>query len=163
MQNKYLLHFKWTVSKARDSYGYNICTLYVNDNKVSRCNGGGYDMKGTCLGDFIAKEFEKELYETVEEPFYGLSFHNPNYDPGKAIIDGKTVEQREQDGDSLGLERYQAFYSASSKVPTEVHVIPLIDGSCGFSSVESIVRHLGYKISYTGESKNDSHYIMEKT
>jgi hypothetical protein len=90
--------------------------------------------------------------------FYGLSFHDPNFDPGKAVIGtdcddrtmtnngeakGKTVEQAEKDGETIGLERYQAFYRASSKVPTERHTVPLIDGACGFSSVERIMKAIG--------------------
>ena len=29
------LHFKWTISKARNSYGYNVCTLYVDTTAQS--------------------------------------------------------------------------------------------------------------------------------
>lgn len=39
------LKFKWTISRARETLGYNVVTLYVNGSKVARCNGGGYDMK----------------------------------------------------------------------------------------------------------------------
>lgn len=45
-----VLQFKWTISRGRDTYGYNICSLYVDGKKVSGCSGGGYDMMGTCLG-----------------------------------------------------------------------------------------------------------------
>lgn len=55
------LEFKWTVSRGRDTYGYNICTLYTDGVKVARCNGGGYDMKGTCLGNFIAHAYADRL------------------------------------------------------------------------------------------------------
>jgi hypothetical protein len=56
-----LLEFKWTVSRARDSYGYNICSLYVNGRKVAACNGGGYSMDGTNLGTYIEQEFREDL------------------------------------------------------------------------------------------------------
>jgi len=93
------LVFKWGVSRGRDTYGYRICSLLVDDTKVSMCNGGGYDMKGTCFGDWVAHKFKDELLkleipwgtrngEKVQE-YYGLTFHDPNYDPGKAVIDGK--------------------------------------------------------------------------
>lgn len=55
------LEFKWTVSRGRDSYGYNICTLYADGRKVARCNGGGYDMKGTCLGNYLVSHFADRL------------------------------------------------------------------------------------------------------
>jgi hypothetical protein len=223
------LEFKWTVSRGRDTYGYNICSLYVDGQKVSACNGGGYDMKGTALGNWIARAYADRLLKltpkkmpkqshweiaklreitvftcrecgqewreerlefhgcpvcskknadseeilgnlgmndgkTVNDGnyFYGLSFHDPDYDPGKAVIgmekvtdrtlgkvsEGKTVEQAEEAGESLGLERYQAFYSASSKVPTKAHRIPLIDGACGLSSVEKIMAAIGLQLEY---------------
>lgn len=245
------LEFKWTTSRARDTYGYNVCTLYVNGRKVARTCGGGYDMKGTVLGDFIAKHYadrlnalqpeemsenshwqpdhkrvcagechEKwnaQLIEHISEEkggeppelpklaedcwecpvcggeteashdgkrvddgryFYGLTFHDPNFDPGTAVIgegcndrtlgpgaEGKTVEQAEEDGESLGLERYQAFYSASSKVPTERHHVPLIDGACGMSSVERIMEAIGLKLRYIPtRKKNDSiHELIDES
>jgi hypothetical protein len=169
----FYLEFKWTVSRARDSYGYNVCTLYVDGEKVSRCNGGGYDMHGTCLGNWAAQQFKQELINNKIE-HYGLTYHNPNYDPGKAIpkdtvFDGentenKTVEQLEQEGKSLGLDRYQAFYSASSKTPTDKHIIPLIDGATGFSNVERILKKIGYVVHYPKQKKsaNRSTYMVYK-
>jgi hypothetical protein len=160
------LEFKWTTSRGRDTYGYNICSLYVNGYKVSSCNGGGYDMKGTALGNYIAKAFPDKLMQLNNE-FYGLTYHDPNYDPGKAVIGVncqdrtieqksgcKTVEQAEHDNESFGLERYQAFYSASSKVPTTRHTIPLIDGACGFSCVELIIRAIGLHLKWIPQRRN---------
>jgi len=133
------LKFKWTTSKARDSYGYNICTLFVNNERRTRCNGGGYDMQGTCLGNWIARQFEKKLLE-FKKDFYGLTFHDPDWKPSEEII------EREEQGKSLGLERYQDFYKQSSKLSTKKHTIPQIDGACGFSSVSNILNHIGHKI-----------------
>jgi len=243
------LEFKWTVSRARDTEGYNICSLYVDGQKVSSCNGGGYDMKGTALGNWIARAYADRLLKltpkqmpkqshweraesrniwenkcgrcgfefktdyqkstvptcpickspltdemrkkefgtlgmndgkTIDDGryFYGLSFHDPNFDPGKAVIGtekvtdqtfskdakGKTVEQAEKDGESLGLERYQAFYSASSKVPTKKHTVPLIDGGCGFSSVEKIMEAIGLSLEYVPvrSKKTDIHNLHDE-
>ena len=136
----YSLKIKWTTSKAQDTYGYNVCTLLVDGQKVSRCNGGGYDMQGTCLGSWIEKAFKKDLLK-FKQDFYGLTYHDPNWQPSEEI------EKREKEGKSLGLERYQDFYKQSSKLPTEKHTIPQIDGACGFSSVEKILNNLGFKIS----------------
>lgn len=47
------LEYVWTVSKGRETYGYNICSLYANGNKVSSCNGGGYDMQGVALASYL--------------------------------------------------------------------------------------------------------------
>ena len=141
------LIFKWGTSRARDTYGYSICTLYVDGKRVAICNGGGYDMKGTCLGDYIASHFPDDLRKLKVE-FYGLTFHDPNFKPGEQIIEGETISEREESGKSLGLERYQAFHSSSSRLPTKRHTIPLIDGACGFLSVERIANAIGLKLLY---------------
>ena len=228
------LEFKWTVSRGRETYGYNICSLYVDGHKAASCNGGGYDMKGTAFGRWLAREYASRLYalkpeqmpeqshweradptprlcEDIEcliahsdDPpqyedtckhcggetrldyhagkrvddgryFYGLSFHIPNYDPGKATVDhppvfgkeedsGKTVDQLETEGKSFGLERYQAFYSASSHQPTDVHTVPLIDGACGFSSVEKIANAIGLRLEYVPvrSKKIDVYRLIDK-
>tara|TARA_R100000734_G_C3208914_1_gene24830 strand:+ start:39 stop:515 length:477 start_codon:yes stop_codon:yes gene_type:complete len=152
-QERYNLKFKWTVSKAVNTYGYNICTLLVNGDKVSRCNGGGYDMQGTCLGDWIEREFKDELLQ-LKETFYGLTFHDPNWQPPLKIV------EREKEGKSLGLERYQDFYKQSNDVPTKTHTIPLIDGACGINSVEKILNAIGYKKSCI--DYNSGIYLVEK-
>lgn len=56
------LQIKWTISKARDSYGYNVVTLYDHNEKF-RANGGGYDMLGTVLGKWIQKNYMERLKE----------------------------------------------------------------------------------------------------
>jgi hypothetical protein len=170
IMEQYNLEFKWGVSRARDTEGYTICSLYVNGYKKASCNGGGYDMRGTVLGDWIASRFADELVKVsppmsrrngqeVQE-FYGLTFHDPNYNPGAAVIDGVTVAEREFQGKSLGLERYQAFYSASSNVPTEKHTVPRIDGACGMSSVEKIVQAIGFRLLFVSQSNKLDVYTM---
>tara|TARA_Y100001970_G_scaffold111694_1_gene139388 strand:+ start:985 stop:1464 length:480 start_codon:yes stop_codon:yes gene_type:complete len=152
-QERYNLKYKWTVSKAVDTYGYDICTLFVNGDKVSRCNGGGYDMQGTCLGDWIERKFKDDLLQ-LKETFYGLTFHNPNWKPPLEIV------EKEKEGKSLGLERYQDFYKQSSDLPTEKHTIPLIDGACGINSVEKILNAIGYKKSCI--DYDSGIYLVEK-
>ena len=155
---KTTLEFKWGISKGRDTAGYNICSLYADGKKVSSCNGGGYDMKGEALGDWVTRAFEKELLK-VKIPFqyfngkksrgyYGLSFHDPNYDPGK-----------------YSPKSPPAFYRAASPVPTKRHTIPQIDGACGFSQVEKILRGLGYKLELVRTSRNrqDIYILKEAT
>ena len=151
-----LLLFKGTISRARETEGYNVCTLYADGCKVARCKGGGYDMAGTCLGDFIAAYFKDRLLrlrprDGPKKLFYGLAFIDPNFDAGKARVKsapcfgtdsdvGKTVAELEKEGKSLGLERFQAFYSDTSAFPTRRHRIPSIDGGCGIDAVKDIMR-----------------------
>lgn len=98
------LEFKWGTSRGVDTYGYALCSLYVDGKRVARCNGGGYDMKGTCFGDYLAGAYADRLRALKEadmpaqshwdgerrvsdgNAFYGLRFIDPKYDPGKAVI-----------------------------------------------------------------------------
>lgn len=178
------LRVTWGVSRGRNTYGYTTCTLR-DERGVRRaaCNGGGYDMLGTVLGNYIASEYRDRLMALKPEQmpeqshwngservsdgryFYGLTYHDPTYDPGKAVIgkdaddrtlggsEGKTVEQAEHDGDSLGLERYQAFYRASSPFPTDRHTVPLIDGATGYRSVLEIAKAIGVSVTRIEASK----------
>ena len=156
-----VLIFKWTVSKGRNTYGYTICSLWIDGTKVSSCNGGGYDMKGTALGNWIATTFETELLKLRGE-YRGLSFHDPNYNPGEKIIENQTIAEREKEGKSLGLERYQSFYSDSSNIPTGRHVIPLLNGACGFNEMENILNSMGYALRYISETKNSTTYLLRE-
>ena len=156
-EGKYLLEIKWTVSRAKLTQGFNICTLFVDGDKKAACNGGNYNMVGTSLGMWVEKEFKEELLK-LTEPHSGLSFVDPTYYPGTEIIEGQTIEQREQEHKSFGLERYQAYHGATSKTPTEKHIIPKIDGGCGKEAVEAILTGIGYKLTYVKERN----YTVEK-
>ena len=69
-----LAEIKWTVSKGVNTYGYNICTLYIGGGKVAACNGGGYDMVGTVWGMWLQAQFQDRL-KTIpvdRSKFYGM-------------------------------------------------------------------------------------------
>ena len=51
------LKFKYTTSRGRDSYGYNICSLWVDGEKKASTCGGGYDM----TDEEVAKSVDLEL------------------------------------------------------------------------------------------------------
>jgi hypothetical protein len=154
----FTLAFKWTVSRARDTRGWNVCTLYVDGQKVAQCNGGGYDMEGTVLGDWLANRFADRLRERVKAPMYGLTFHDPDFNPGKALVPdtGKTVEAMKAAGESFGLERYQAVFSASSPVPTETHRVPHLDGACGKASMIELLKAIGGQYTEVETTKNQT-------
>lgn len=245
------LEIKWGTSRGRDTYGYTTCVLRSSGSKIAGCNGGGYDMRGTVVGDWATFALREELLKlkvnkmpehshwqperartcdgqckkdcevkfmdaiaaggtgkgielmklaedcfecpTCKGPtrqsrdgkkvndgryFYGLTFHDPNYDPGKAVIGkdcsnrtlsddekkwkGKTVAEAEKAGVSFGLERYQAIYSASSKVPTKRHTVPSIDGACGISSVMEIINACGVSLEKVHDSKTLDVYLVKE-
>lgn len=74
------LAFKWTVSRGRDTYGYNICTLTDPNGGKYRCNGGGYDMQGTVFAQWLTENYKDRLAALAERKrqsddcaFYGLT------------------------------------------------------------------------------------------
>lgn len=160
MQDRYNLKFKHTTSRARDTYGYNICTLYVDGVKRGRCNGGGYDMQGTSLGIFVESEFKDLLLTKINKKHYGLKFHNPNYKPSEECLKAESEDELTR---LTGLARLRDMHKQSSKIPTATHTIPAIDGACGIRSVEMILESIGYQFRcidwksgvYTLEKQNE--------
>ncbi len=74
---------KWTISKGRDTYGWNIVTLIDGKDKY-KTNGGGYDMMGTVFAQWLWKNYSDKIIETIKdrkEKFYG--FHQSNVDKDK--------------------------------------------------------------------------------
>ena len=243
------LEIKWGTSRGRDSYGYTTCTLRSDGVKIAGCNGGGYDMLGTVIGNWATCALCEELLvlkprqmpaqshwepararqcdgvckdnmrkavmdavvaggtgdgiELAKLPedcyecptckghtiqgrdgkriddgryFYGLTFHDPNYDPGKAVIGkdcsdrtltkgdkgskGKTVADAEKAGNSFGLERLQAAYKASEKHATKRHTEPSIDGACGILSVMDIIQACGVTLEKVHDSAKLDIYVV---
>jgi hypothetical protein len=58
--------------------------MYVDGYKVATCNGGGYDMRSTCLGEYLQEYHMTEILElpNVSE-LYGIRAYK-----GKWTIDG---------------------------------------------------------------------------
>lgn len=65
MQNIYTPAFKFSTSKGRDTYGYRICTISDEHGKGRAC-GGGYDLFGTALGEWMENAFTAELLELAK-------------------------------------------------------------------------------------------------
>lgn len=101
------LHITRSVSRGRDTYGYNICRLEDgNTNQRYRTCGGGYDMVGTVVGQWLQDNFQDRLqhlmtmgpkgYAELEECGYSVpgwkkrkDLYGLTFDPkGKARLDG---------------------------------------------------------------------------
>lgn len=77
---------RWTVSKARDTYGYNVVTLISGKSKY-RAMGGGYDMVGTVFAQWLWANYKDVVIEKIKdrkEEFYGFR----EYTNGEYNIDG---------------------------------------------------------------------------
>ena len=178
----------WGVSKARDTLGYTTCSCRdINGTFVARCNGGGYDLRGTVIGEWMTGAFQKELNALPTKSFdrarngqgielYSLRFLNLDHDPGQEVIGrlaldcrvederavGMTVDEAEKAGKSHGLERLQAEHAGSSPVPTKSHTVADMDSACGFSSVERVLRALGLCLRQTHDSSRKEVYVIHE-
>ena len=119
------LSLSWSVSRGRDTYGYNIARLDDrNTDERFRCSGGGYDMVGTIFGKWLSANFQQELCELCEkreseiietgysvsgyrkiESIYGLTIKPGKIKPGQIQLDGACgLDCMIRIAESIGLE-----------------------------------------------------------
>lgn len=96
------LNISWSVSRGRDTYGYNICRLDdASTGKRYRCDGGGYDMVGTVFGDWLTDVHQDKIKRLDPKQFYGLRIH----DDGSAYLDGACgIDCMVRVAEAIGLE-----------------------------------------------------------
>lgn len=137
------LTIRWGTSRGRDTYGYTTCSLR-NDrgDRVASCSGGGYDLRGTVIGEWIAKTFAKELLSLTaddmpidrgERLLYGLRFYDPEH----------------------------MRYDAGSHLPTDKHRVISIDGACGEDSMRRILRAIGLSLRKVADTSKLDVYVIE--
>lgn len=140
------LHFKWTVSRGRETYGYNICTLLVDGDKVASCNGGGYDMQGTAFGEWIQNAYQDRLKKLCYDNGINEQMPVRTY-TGK---NGTTYS-------SYILKNYYGLTLTNHGGLDNV----TLDGGCGMSSMQKIAEAIGITLKWNKESdkyKNHSFY-----
>lgn len=120
-----ILKFNWSVSRAYDTQGYNVCTLRANGRKVGNCNGGGYDLQGTALAEFVMGQYGKRLVK-IKDRAGSVRVENTN-------------PERNVKSDSL--------YGLNIIVHADGRLKSLwIDGGCGFGAVCRIMTAIGLKM-----------------
>lgn len=146
------LHFKWTISRGHDTYGYNICSLLVDGEKVGKTCGGGYDMQGTVFGEWLEAAYQKELIKLNNDN--GINECKPvnTYETGKGIERKYTLP---------------GFSGMALYVKPDNSVTVHLDGACGFEAMKKIAAGIGIKLQWNPESdryKNHSYYtaIIDK-
>ena len=75
-------NWRYGVLTFRYSDGVNGNIVKVVDKrgdiiKGVRCTGGGYDMTGTCLGQFMEQCFPEQIKRLDSREFYGVGHWNP--------------------------------------------------------------------------------------
>lgn len=104
-------------SRGRETYGYTIVRLRDSDTgKVYRCMGGGYDMVGTVLADWLVDTHQDALGAISDQAYY-----------------------RHDNGDRI---RPDGLYGMTTRADGSVTV----DGACGVRSVEDIAKAAGVRL-----------------
>jgi hypothetical protein len=114
------LALSWSTSRARETYGWNIQRLddTTTDKRYRTC-GGGYDMTGTVLADWLADVYQAELRTLA--PRAGAWYSKAN-------------------GYRTNPDRVNGLYGLSINEDTGT---ASIDGACGIRSVEMIAAAIG--------------------
>lgn len=132
MKINYILIVKWGVSKGRDTYGYTTCTLKHEGIKVGYCSGGGYDMRGTVLAQFMSREFWGSIKMLDPSLHYGI------YEKGnKKWINGSCglssmehiLNALYYERKTLAIENNIEVWSISKNLELEKHVLDLKEHS----------------------------------
>jgi len=136
------LEFRWTVSKGRNTYGYNICSLWVDGVKVSSCNGGGYDMQGTAYAEWLQAEFQDRLTK-------------PDIaDQADWTIESEKTNIRKYTGDRIFYGMGLNIYKTSRRI--------VLDGGCGMDSMKRIAEAIGITLQYVRtKGKDNTVYLAE--
>jgi hypothetical protein len=135
------LALSWSVSRGRDTYGYNICRLDSrNSGRRYRCSGGGYDMIGTVFGDFLEAEYQDEL---------------------KALV--KDLPKQKYGSTSwlqIAEDVNPSFYGLTIRPDGSV----CLDGACGLDSMKRIARALGLSLEgeYNKKGQTLAYYISKE-
>jgi hypothetical protein len=116
-----LTELKLNVGTCRGRYteGWTMVTLVATSTgKRYRARGGGYDMHGTVLGDFLEETYQMRLRALA-----------------KTASSTSTTDKREQlTGSLLGM-----YLNHSTGAVT-------LDGACGIRSILSIAKHIGIAV-----------------
>lgn len=125
---EHTLNITWTVSRGRNTYGYHVVTLCERGEVKARCNGGGYDMRGTVFAEWLENAFQERLLKIGSR----LSYQ----------VNKKGERSRNEAKNHL----YGGTFNRQKNKVT-------LDGGCGFSSIERIAEAIGLKVRLIDASK----------
>lgn len=134
--NRTVLNLSWSTSRGRDTYGYNICRLDDSaTGKRYRTCGGGYDMVGTVLGEWLSDVYQSELQEIGDRA-------GSYYSKAAGYQSHRTADGRNPDPAYLyGMTRNDDTGRIT------------IDGACGTSTVRDIAQAIGLNLVWFGDRK----------
>ena len=144
MQN---LSVSWSTSRGVNSYGWNICRL--DDNRTGkryRTCGGGYDMIGTVLGEWLADVYQDRLRIIGDK---AGSYYS------KA---GGYHSHRTEDGRNPA----RGYYYGMTRNDDTGRIT--LDGACGSSTMRGIAKAIGVTLtSYCDKKGRVLGYFISDT
>lgn len=147
-----ILNLSWSVSRGRDTYGYTICRLDDTDiGKRYRCNGGGYDMVGTVLGQWLSDRYADRLLAIKERAHVTYTYPT---DDAKA----RTRSENNSADRLYGMALIEQVGSGKEFIS--------LDGACGSSSMLAIAKAIGLEVRYmptVGRSRTSKGFIVTDT
>jgi hypothetical protein len=135
----------WSVSRGRETYGYNICRLDDYDTgQRYRALGGGYDIVGTVFADWLTECYQPRLVEISER--------------ASSVWCNGSRQHRDSADALYGM----TFNETSKRV--------LLDGACGLGSVFRVAEAIGLTVQATASRRgrttgfaiNDTHNDQEE-
>ena len=131
MSSTVFLALKWTLSRAAETYGYNVVTL-TGSRRSFRTVGGGYDMVGSVFAQWLACAYPERLAAIADRAH---NVHTP----------GRSGHERSDVPASVSL--YGLTRTAGTSA---VH----LDGGCGLESMRAIAQAIGVEVQsvYIGRS-----------
>ena len=128
-------------SRGRDTYGYNIVSLTDEmswPTRRFRCMGGGYDMIGTVLAEWMTETHQDKLLPLADRAYYVSGT-----EPGVTVSD---------DPDAFyGMWRYE-YGNAVPIAPIRV----ALDGGCGVESIQRIIKAAGLALTRTHDKRGNT-------
>ena len=128
------LELKYSISRARDTDGYNVVTL-VDHGKKYRAMGGGYDMIGTVFADWLKSNYLSLIVEKICPD----SVRN---------LDGTTTDFLE-----AGFYGFSIWHDEEG-----VHYA--LDGACGLECMVKIARACGMEVTRVHSGRILTNFIV---
>lgn len=131
----HVLRYRWSVSR---SDGYNVITISENGTRYATARGGGYDMTGAALADWLTARYRVRLAQLAQKRA-GSVYSNGKYTDRHSQTErtdkkpGWKPNPNYLEGSLYGLTYNAEKHSAH------------LDGACGVSSVCKVLEALGLK------------------
>lgn len=123
------LAISWSLSRGRDTYGYNIARLRDTvTGKAYRCMGGGYDMTGTVFGEWLENTHQDALRAIADQA-------------GARYVGSERIRN-----DAAG-----ALYGMVELSDGRIS----LDGACGLSSMYRVARAIGLELRQTVSTRGN--------